>query len=133
MDSEEHSIRDDYDTVITVNKDSLSLLIGRTIDSYEWSLVCTRKDCMSCGRDENNEFKGTTFTANDLHCYMLHSKRILSKLLWQTLVESQTIDEHYYVSKYGLYEDFYFQVMKEITDKVFMPEAGHDAILCYWQ
>jgi hypothetical protein len=136
MDSIEFSMpKDDYDTVISVDKQSLSVLVGRVIDAYEWSLVCRRKECMSSGRDTNGDYIQTTFTAQDLHCYMMASSRLLSKLLWRKLVDSQSIDESAYVAKYGLYDDFLFRVMEEITESVFIPNGtvDPDMLKCYWE
>ncbi len=137
MDTLEFTVpKDDYDTVITVNIKSLSVLVGRTIEPNEWSLVCRRKDCMSCGRDSNGDYKETTFTAHDLHCYMIAFGRRLSKLLWRKLVDSQNVDESFYVSKFGGLEDYHAQVMEDITYDVFNPDPAEkniDLFKMYWE
>jgi len=134
MDTLEYSMPNDvYDTVITVNRASLSILVGRTIEPNEWHHVCRRKDCMSCGRDANGDFLETTFTAHDLHCYMIGSTRALSKLLWHKLVDSQNIDEAFYIDKFGS-GDLYSDVMDEITHDVFdASNANPDKLKYYWE
>lgn len=134
MDTLENTVRlDDYDTVITVTKNSLSYLIGRPIGIYEWSLVCRRKDCLSCGRDIDGLFKETTFTANDLDCYMIGSQRFLSKDLWRKLVDSQNIDEGSFVNKYGSQEDYYLLVIQDICGQDDEAKSTPDSFKSFWE
>ena len=115
---------DAYDTVITVTRRSLGILLERDISYDEWHLACLRRNCVCTGsepgvpKDILERFQVVwhmvTFTADELQCYMAPGLKMLSNGLWRTLVRSQTIDEAEYIEEFGHLDNYYESVMSII-------------------